>query len=233
MRNNGKVTAFVVSLLATACADTAGSESNSAYYLKAQGADVAPCALGANAFAMTDTSKTFIRQGNGEYGAPRLSGGAHTGVDIIVNATHRDNASYAVRPIAPGTVAYSRLNGTQTTGFGNVIVVDHGSGCYSMYAHLANLPFTPIQPGGNLLRQVGDRVTPTDTIGYMVDIVADVDSSGNAQSTAPEARHQVHFELIEAPSGRRSMTSLAAIISPAGSRIDPTPTLRSLGYRVR
>lgn len=182
---------------------------------------------------LTDTSKTFIRAGNGQWGAPRGEGKTHQGVDIVVNASHSENQPYAVFPVANGTVAYARLNGSETSGFGNLIVVDHGNGCYSLYAHLAGKPFTPMKAGGNLLRQVGDPVDTTDLLGYFVDIQADVDSSGNAQKTASEARHQVHFAFIQAPSGRRSKTSLSDLLKSDGTIIDPTPYLLSKGYKVR
>ncbi|WP_197729962.1 peptidoglycan DD-metalloendopeptidase family protein [Rhizobium ruizarguesonis] len=189
------------------------------------------CPLPGITVAPTDNSKTFIRKGNGEWGAPRASGGTHRGVDLIVNASYPDNAPYAVQPMAAGTVAYSRLNGTQTTGYGNLVVIDHGTGCYSLYAHLANRPFTPIAAGGNLLVNVGDSVGPGSPIGYFVDIKSDVDSSGNAQTTSPEARHQVHVAFIRAPSGRTSTTSLAAIVGNDGAIVDPTAFLLSQGYQ--
>lgn len=190
------------------------------------------CPATALTTAPTDTSKTFIRKGFGEWGSTR-KGGIHKGADIVVNASYSDDRPYTVYPMAAGKVAYSRLNGTQTTGYGNVVVVDHGSGCYSLYAHLANEPFTPMQAGGNLLVKVGDQVTTRNRIGYFVDIKADVDSSGNAQNTAPEARHQVHVAFIRAPSGRTSTTSLAAIIGNEGMIVDPTLFLKSMGYQVK
>jgi murein DD-endopeptidase MepM/ murein hydrolase activator NlpD len=192
------------------------------------------CEPGILKFPITDIGKTFIRKGNGEWGAPRPGDKPHGGVDIVVNASYPDNAPYAVFPIASGVVAYSRLNGTETTGYGNTVVVDHENNCYSLYAHLASSPFTPIKPGGNLLRKLGEPVQALDPIGYFVDIKADVDSTGNARSTAPEARHQVHFELIDAPSGRKGSGRLLDVIfKNDGMRIDPTPVLRGLGYQIR
>lgn len=180
--------------------------------------------------APTDITKTAIRKGFGEWRAPRGTS-THKGVDLVVNASYGDNAPYGVYPVAAGTVAYSRLNGTQSTGYGNMVIIDHGTGCYSLYAHLANQPFTPVKPGGNLLVKVGDPVTTASRIGYFVDIKADVDSSGNAQSTAPAARHQVHVAFIRAPSGRTSTVSLAAILGNDGAIEDPTSFLISKGYK--
>jgi murein DD-endopeptidase MepM/ murein hydrolase activator NlpD len=188
------------------------------------------CDPGTLKFPITDKTKTFIRKGNGEWGAPRSGDKPHGGVDLIVNASYPDNASYAVYAIAAGTVAYSQLNGSETKGYGNTIVVDHGNDCYSLYAHLANSPFTPLKPGGNLLKKVGDKVQGQDKLGYFVDVQADVDSTGNARSTAPEARHQVHFELISAPSGREGTGGLTTIIlKNDGKRLDP---LKAIGYSI-
>lgn len=193
----------------------------------------AACSFSLPTGAITDTNKTFIRKGNGEWNAPRAEGASHTGVDIIVNASYPDNAPYSVFPVAAGTIAYARLNGSPSAGYGNVIVVDHGTGCYSLYAHLASLPFTPASAGSNLLRAVGEKVTVSDRLGYFVDVKADVDSTGNAQSTAPEARHQVHFALIAAPSGRQSTGGLANILKADGAFVDPTALLLSKGYSVQ
>ncbi len=180
---------------------------------------------------ITDVGKTHIRKGAGEWGAARKGDGKHGGVDIIVRASHSHQQEYAVSTIAAGTVAYSQLNGGLTAGYGNVIVIDHGNDCYSLYAHLASAPFTPMLPGGNLLHQVGAKIGVGGAVGYMVDIKADVDSSGNAVSTAPEAHHQVHFEIIHAPSGRAGFGGLKeTILKSDGSRIDPTPLLARLGY---
>jgi murein DD-endopeptidase MepM/ murein hydrolase activator NlpD len=195
--------------------------------------EAAACDPGRLKIAITDTSKTIIRKGNGEFGAPRSNGGVHQGVDIITNASYSSSEPYAVFSIAAGTVASSRLNGTPTTGYGNVIVVDHGNDCYSLYAHLANLPFTPISPGGNLLKKIGDKLKTGDVLGHFVDIKAEMESTGNAVSTAPEARHQVHFELIRAPSGRSGTGGLnATILRSDGVREDPASILISLGYKI-
>ena len=119
----------------------------------------------------TDPAKTFIRKGNGEWNAPRGDGKTHGGVDIITNMSHPEKTSYEVRSVAQGIVAYSRLNGTKLDeGYGNLIVIDHQNGCYSLYAHLASDPFIPMKPGGNLLRKRGDKVGPGELIGYFVDI---------------------------------------------------------------
>lgn len=191
------------------------------------------CEPGAFQTAITDTEKTLIRRGSGEWNAPR-DGGAHQGVDLITNASHDDPLAYAVSPVAAGTVAYSRLNGSETTGYGNLVVVDHGNDCYSLYGHLASSPTSPMTPGGNLLVQIGDAVTPDTVLGYFVDIRSDVDSTGNARRTAPEARHQVHFELISAPSGRRGAGKLVdTILKSDAERHDPTPLLIGLGYQIR
>ena len=137
----------------------------------------------------------------GQFHAARNTGGTHTGADIMARQSFPDKDAYAARAVANGTVAYARINGLPGKGFGNVIVVDHGNDCYSLYAHLASDPFTPLKPGGNLLKKVGDRVSAGDLLGHFVNIEADVDSTGNAINH-PVAPHQVHFSLFTSPSGR-------------------------------
>jgi murein DD-endopeptidase MepM/ murein hydrolase activator NlpD len=199
----------------------------------AQATEAQQCSPPSPTSPLTDTNRTFIRKGEGQFNAPRNTGGTHTGADIRVRQSFPDKDAYAVRTVATGTVAYARVNGLPGKGFGNVIVVDHGNNCYSLYAHLASDPFTPLKPGGNLLKKVGDRVNAGDVLGYFVNVDADVDSTGNALGH-PVAPHQVHFSLFTSPSGRTSTGALSDLMvaSPNTSYVNPEPFLRGLGYSV-
>jgi hypothetical protein len=182
--------------------------------------------------APTDLHTTFIRTGVGEFGAPRSNGASHAGVDLVVNADYAEDAAYAVYAVAAGTVAYAQMNGSEDSGYGNLVVIDHGDGCYTMYAHLASKPFTPVRPGGNLEVKVGDAVHAGQRLGYFVSVTFDIDSTGNARKVEWPARRQTHFECIVAPSGRRGPGSLAqTILRPPAFRTDPTNFLKGLGYR--
>lgn len=182
--------------------------------------------------APTDVKRTFIRKGAGEFGAARGSK-KHAGVDLLVRASYPEKDAYAVRAISDGTVAYAQMNGSLTEGYGNVIVVDHGADCYVLYAHLASDPFTPAEPGGNLLRKVKDKVKAGDLLAYFVATDVDVDSTGNAHKIDPAARHQVHVEFISAPSGRAGSGTLKDIILKKDSQpVDPTIRLTELGYAI-
>jgi len=86
----------------------------------------------------------------------------HRGIDI---AGRLGNPIYAVDA---GVIVYSNWN---ENGYGNLIVVDHGNGWQSVYAHLSDFA-----------RYCGDNVEQGETIGYM-------GSTGN--STGPH----LHFEL--------------------------------------
>jgi len=72
-----------------------------------------------------------------------------------------------IHPVKPGTVTFSG----EQTGYGNVVIIDHGDGFVSKYAHNA----------ANLV-SVGDSVTPETAL-------ATVGSTG--RSTGPH----VHFEV--------------------------------------
>ena len=181
---------------------------------------------------LTDLTRTFIRKGAGQFNAPRNSGGPHTGADVRVRQSFPEKEAYQVRAVSAGTVAYAQMNGLPGKGYGNVIVLDHGNDCYSLYAHLANEPFTPLKAGGNLLKKVGDRVNAGDVIGYFVNIEGDVDSTGNAINH-PIAPHQVHFSLFASPSGRKSTGKLLDLMVKSNSYVNPEPFLISLGYRVQ
>jgi murein DD-endopeptidase MepM/ murein hydrolase activator NlpD len=182
--------------------------------------------------AVTDLSRTYIRQNQGEFGAARKNG-PHTGVDILTRASYEDPEAYAVYSVADGTIAYARFNGKDIDdGFGNTIVVDHGGDCYSMYAHLASDPFTPIDQSGALMVSLGQDVSKGELIGYFVDQAAGVESTGNAMVTTAGARWQTHFELWDVPSGRTSTGKLEAIYADSANRVDPTSLLLDLGYAV-
>ena len=195
---------------------------------------VEACELPAPISAVTDISKTHIRKGPGEWAAARPNDRPHGGVDLVANASYPEKASYTVNAIAGGIIAYSVLNGSESTGYGNLLVIDHGKNCYSLYAHLSNLPFSPIHSGGNPLKRVGDKIGAGEFLGYFVDIKSDLDSKGGASATASETQHHLHFELIDAPSGRTGPAGLVdAIFRADGVRENPTPLLERLGYQIR
>ncbi len=95
----------------------------------------------------------------GSRGSSRSS--AHTGLDI---STSRGTG---IRPISAGTVTYSGFKGS----YGNLIIVDHGNGVESYYAHCDSLYVS-----------VGQTVDTNTTIGA-------VGSTGN--STGPH----LHLEI--------------------------------------
>lgn len=85
----------------------------------------------------------------------------HDGIDIAVPA------GTEVRPVRPGQVVFSGVNG----GYGQVVVVDHGDGLRSTYAHLRDRGVG-----------VGDKVERDTIVGH-------VGSSG--RSTGPH----LHLEI--------------------------------------
>ena len=197
--------------------------------LRAEFLAVNHCPPGPVGVPPTDLARTFIRAGNGQFGAPR-SGGSHGGADIIIRQSASNQAAYAVHAVAAGKVAYARMNGSASAGFGNIVYIDHGNNCYSGYAHLANDPFTPANPGDNLGLTVGQQVKAGQIIGYFVRTDADIDSTGNAVRTHPEARHQTHFELVEAPSGRSGIGTLSgALLRDPYRRVSPEVFLNGVG----
>lgn len=114
-----------------------------------------------------DSEKVFILPHYGYissyFGSRTLRGSYnyHRGVDIPGAKGTPVHAS------ASGTVIMSEYNGA----FGNYIIIDHGNGLTSHYAHMSKL-----------IAQVGDKVNQGDTIGL---IGTTGDSTGN----------HVHFEI--------------------------------------
>jgi hypothetical protein len=73
----------------------------------------------------------------------------HTGIDII---DHAPSGATPIRPFRPGRV----INTIHSSrGFGNHVIVDHGNGVTSLYAHLASIAV-----------QVGQEVGTNTTLGY-------------------------------------------------------------------
>jgi murein DD-endopeptidase MepM/ murein hydrolase activator NlpD len=182
---------------------------------------------------LTNLNTTFIRKYSGEFGSARHSGVAHKGVDILVRSSFKNKSAYEVKAVADGIIAYAKFNGKSLDkGFGNVVIIDHGNDCYSLMAHLASDPFTPIasNPSAALKVKVGDSVAKGEVIGYFVDHTKGVHSTGNAMRTTAGARWQTHFELIEAKSGKSGSGSIR---STFGSNVvDPSRLLKDLGYSI-
>jgi murein DD-endopeptidase MepM/ murein hydrolase activator NlpD len=123
----------------------------------------APGAQGAPALLRDVASSAPVSSGFGWRadpftGAPRF----HAGVDLAV-AYGRD-----VRAAAAGTVVFSGVQG----GYGNTVVIDHGDGRQTRYAHLSEQ-----------LVRAGDAVTGGQVVGKAGD-------SGRA--TGPH----LHFEVL-------------------------------------
>jgi len=75
-----------------------------------------------------------------------------------------------------GTVTFSGVSGSQTTGYGNTIKIDDGSGTTTVYSHNSRNDVS-----------AGDTVKQGDTIGT-------VGQTGNA-SGQPSSESHVHFEV--------------------------------------
>ena len=175
--------------------------------------------------APTNTTYSLLRGGAGAFGAPRSSG-THAGIDIVANQSSMDKTIYAVSATANGTVAYARVNGLPGQGYGYTIVVDHGNGLYTLYAHLAQNATSAVGLA------IGSPVAQGQLIGYMADLASGEKSSGNVLSrvVAQYDKIQLHFECFEAPAGRTSTDSLA-VIKQGGILHDPTSSLTALGYQ--
>jgi hypothetical protein len=74
----------------------------------------------------------------------------HTGVDIAANA------GTPVRAVKSGTVTKISANQKPYSGFGNVVIIDHGDGYQTVYAHLSQFAC-----------KVGDSVQQGQVIGYV------------------------------------------------------------------
>ena len=223
----------------------------------------------------TNTAITLIRDPEGLFEAGRSSGNPHAGVDIKLKLESSNqclnNRSYsaddlAVRAIADGKVAYSRLNiglcpekcppdknpvtdecprecppgrdPLSTTGYGLTVIIDHGNGIYSLYAHLAQdrktiqcLPDAAVIKGETMPHKVGDNVKKGDIIGYIGQLDPELGKwdhgTGNATQTKDPA--QVHFEIFHTEPGKISNVAISDIIDRSRrGGLNPTIFLRKV-----
>jgi murein DD-endopeptidase MepM/ murein hydrolase activator NlpD len=107
-------------------------------------------------------ANSAVGQGNGLFRS--RSGGKHDGVDISGQTKDDVNAA------GSGTVVYS---GWQN-GYGQTVVVDHGNGRYTLYAHLDSRDV-----------KVGQEVAAGETIGGI----------GTTGNTPSAAQTHLHFEI--------------------------------------
>ncbi|MBT2364547.1 peptidoglycan DD-metalloendopeptidase family protein [Streptomyces sp. ISL-10] len=94
------------------------------------------------------------------------SSGYHTGVDFIAGS------GTSVKSVGPGTVVSAGWSGS----YGNEVVIQHGDGTYSQYAHLSSLSVSS-----------GQSVSGGEQIGL---------SGSTGNSTGPH----LHFEIRTSPS---------------------------------
>src|SRR5262249_2351572 len=115
-------------------------------------------------------------------GLGRAATYVHSGVDIAVPA---GTDVYATRV---GTVAYA---GYYRGGYGNFVVIDHGDGIYSAYAHLDSISTVTVDGSTRTLRP-GDAVTSDTIIG------TSGNTTGGGTSAATDPRNMgphLHFEI--------------------------------------
>jgi murein DD-endopeptidase MepM/ murein hydrolase activator NlpD len=172
--------------------------------------------------APTETGRFRLRLGAGEYLAGRARG-AHQGIDIVATSLTPSKDAYRVVAGGGGKVAF--VGNSDPAGYGYTVIIDHGNGEYSLYAHLA-------ANASRVCTKLGDWVQEGQVIGYLYDPATGEMSSGNAAALTgvqPWEHIQVHVELIGAPAGRQSSTTSGPI--KTGATIsDPTPRLRQAGY---
>lgn len=128
-----------------------------------------------------------IRPGNGGRGGFRERTGAkHDAVDIVapvgtnILANRSGKVVAAISGYKPANT--SKKRDAQAGGLGNVVIIDHGDGIYTMYAHLTDVSV-----------KVGDSVKQGEILGTS-------GRTGNANNDQqPEEDDHVHFAVFTGP----------------------------------
>ncbi len=115
------------------------------------------------------------REGDGAYGT-RRSAGSHGGIDLV------GREGSPIRAAGAGTVVNIQPNPSRTYGY--QVVIDHGNGVFTQYAHLQR---------GSITVNPGDTVTAGQQIAGM----------GRTGNTPPTGDTHLHFEVrIGSPAPR-------------------------------
>jgi hypothetical protein len=132
----------------------------------------------------------------------RGPGYVHSGVDIgVVVGT----AVYAARQ---GTIAYAGYN--RGSGYGNFVVIDHGNGIYSAYAHLDSLSMVNADGTVRALSS-GDPVTSDTIIG----LSGRTTGYGTSSATDPRSLPpHLHFEIRRINGSVQTITDAAGVEKP-------------------
>jgi murein DD-endopeptidase MepM/ murein hydrolase activator NlpD len=137
-------------------------------------------------FKINDADKQG--EGHGEFGTARSNrSGRHSGLDI------QGKVGDPIEAYAPGKVVYA----DHATGYGNTVVIDHGNGQRTLYAHLDRIN---VENG---------QVVSADTK------IASMGRSGNTPSTGDT---HLHFEI---------RTGARAGEPFSGKAVDPLPYLNN------
>lgn len=143
------------------------------------------------------------RGGAGNFGASRGTPAhprTHQGEDISGALGANIHAA------TDGTVTYSGVNGSDTTGYGNMVTIDDGNGTITRYAHNQD----------NLVQR-GDKVKQGD-------VIATLGQTGNASELDPSEAH-VHFEVEQNGQRVDPATWLNSAIAAAANQANtPAPS---------
>lgn len=213
---------MIRAILLLAAASVAAAAPTSAFAACGPARSSSPAPTAAFSVAPTSTRMFVLRAAAGDYLAGRARG-AHSGVDVAATSLSAARDDFKVVASGGGVVAFAR--NSDPLGYGHTVIIDHGNGEYSLYAHLAQAASQPCVANGQAVHE-------GEIIGYVYDPDTGERSSGNAASrtgVSPWERIQVHVELIMAPAGRRSTTT-SAPIKQGATISDPTPRLRASGY---
>lgn len=185
-----------------------------------------------------DRKFTSIRNPVGRFKVRRPSGSwnrQHNGIDLMLTKLAATQDYIPVYAVADGILIKNQMNGSITSSFGNIKILDHGQGCYSLYSHLTDLGDTQ---GLSERSQLNKKYKAGDIIGYLLERRSDgsmMTPTGNIRKLKGTAKYHLHFSLISSNklgSGniRHTFFHNPDKTQQYGYWIDPTPLFKRLNF---
>lgn len=172
-----------------------GEELSAAYKRKIEGGESVCKATGTYINPLKNGAKPGNRRFGMEFHPIQQTSKMHTGDDIPAPKGTEVEAADG------GIVTFAQVSGSMTSGYGQLIIIDHGDGRESYYAHLSGYEV-----------KEGDRVAQGQVIGY-------VGSTGGSTGPHLHYENRVNGQPVD-PAGGTNYNELKPQVKPTSKEHD-------------